>query len=71
VDSLNPYMHARGVAFMVDNCSYTARMGSRKWAPRFDYHLTQQAFTAIDSGEDLDQSAVQSFFSDPVHEVQS
>ena len=65
VDSLNPYMHARGVAFMVDNCSYTARMGSRKWAPRFDYHLTQQAFTAIDSGEDLDQSVVQSFFSDP------
>jgi hypothetical protein len=34
VDSLNPYMHARGVAFMVDNCSYTARLGSRKWAPR-------------------------------------
>lgn len=27
VDSLNPYMHARGVAFMVDNCSYTARLG--------------------------------------------
>merc|ERR1712118_77288 len=24
-----------GVAFMVDNCSYTARLGSRKWAPRF------------------------------------
>lgn len=22
VDSLNPYMHARGVAFMVDNCRY-------------------------------------------------
>lgn len=35
VDSLNPYMHARGVAFMVDNCSYTARLGSRKWAPRW------------------------------------
>ena len=42
VDSLNPYMHARGVAFMVDNCSYTARLGSRKWAPRFDYVLDQQ-----------------------------
>jgi len=25
VDSLNPYMHARGVAFMVDNC---------RWVPR-------------------------------------
>lgn len=42
VDSLNPYMHARGVAFMVDNCSYTARLGSRKWAPRFDYIFDQQ-----------------------------
>ena len=42
VDSLNPYMHARGVAFMVDNCSTTARLGSRKWAPRFDYNLEQQ-----------------------------
>ena len=31
-----------GVAFMVDNCSYTARLGSRKWAPRFDYILDQQ-----------------------------
>lgn len=42
VDSLNPFMHARGVSFMVDNCSTTARLGSRKWAPRFDYILTQQ-----------------------------
>ena len=31
VDSLNPYMHARGVAYMVDNCSTTARLGARKW----------------------------------------
>jgi ketol-acid reductoisomerase len=31
-DSLNPYMHARGVSFMVDNCSTTARLGARKWA---------------------------------------
>ena len=42
VDSLNPFMHARGVAFMVDNCSTTARLGSRKWAPRFDYIISQQ-----------------------------
>ncbi len=48
VDSLNPYMHARGVAYMVDNCSTTARLGSRKWAPRFDYVLTEQAFVALD-----------------------
>ena len=41
MDSLCPYMHAKGVAFMVDNCSRTARLGSRKWAPRFDYLLEQ------------------------------
>ena len=50
VDSLNPYMHARGVAFMVDNCSYTARLGSRKWAPRFDYILEQQVCVRCPEG---------------------
>lgn len=35
VDSLNPYMAARGVDYMVDNCSTTARLGGRKWGPRF------------------------------------
>lgn len=50
VDSLNPYMHARGVAYMVDNCSTTARLGARKWAPRYDYLLTEQAFVNYDNG---------------------
>ena len=68
-DSLNPYMHARGVAFMVDNCSYTARLGSRKWAPRFDYILEQQAYVAIDNHEKLDEDAVNQFLNDPVHKV--
>ena len=69
MDSLNPYMNARGVAFMVDNCSYTARLGSRKWAPRFDYILEQQAFTAIDTQQVLDAEAFQTFLTDPVHQV--
>jgi hypothetical protein len=68
VDSLNPYMHARGVAFMVDNCSYTARLGSRKWAPRFDWILEQQAYVAIDN-DSVDEEAFQTFLSDPVHKV--
>ena len=68
-DSLNPYMHARGVAFMVDNCSYTARLGSRKWAPRFDYILEQQAYVAIDNHEKLDEDCVNDFLNDPVHKV--
>jgi ketol-acid reductoisomerase len=69
VDSLNPYMHARGVAFMVDNCSYTARLGSRKWAPRFDYILDQQAYAAIDEGQPLDEEVFQQFLQDPVHQA--
>lgn len=67
VDSLNPFMHARGVAFMVDNCSTTARLGSRKWAPRFDYILTQQAFVDVDEQAPVNKDLIGNFLSDPVH----
>ncbi len=66
VDSLNPYMHARGVAYMVDNCSTTARLGSRKWAPRFDYLIEQEGFRAIALGK-LDDSLMTKFKSHPIH----
>lgn len=69
VDSLNPYMHFKGVAYMVDNCSTTARLGSRKWAPRFDYNITQQAFVAIDRGDDLSDGPFASFADHPVHDA--
>ncbi len=69
VDSLNPYMHARGVAYMVDNCSTTARLGSRKWAPRFDYVLTEQAYVAIDNNEKTDSGLVNAFKEHEIHDV--
>lgn len=69
IDSLNPYMHARGVAFMVDNCSYTARLGARKWAPRFDYILNQQAYVSVDNGVPANQEVFKSFLADPVHDA--
>jgi ketol-acid reductoisomerase len=69
VDSLNPYMHARGVSYMVDNCSTTARLGSRKWAPRFDYALTEQAYVAVDAKEATDASLVDSFKKHAIHQV--
>jgi ketol-acid reductoisomerase len=69
VDSLNPYMHARGVSYMVDNCSTTARLGSRKWAPRFDYILEQLAFTAIDEGKPGDAKLIEQFKKNPIHDV--
>jgi ketol-acid reductoisomerase len=69
VDSLNPYMHARGVSYMVDNCSTTARLGSRKWAPRFDYVLTEQSYVALDNGDPLDESPVAAFQDHEIHDM--
>ena len=69
VDSLNPYMHARGVDYMVDNCSTTARLGTRKWGPRFDHLIQQEAFTRFDSGEALDESPFAAFLDHPAHEA--
>ncbi|MGE0228424.1 MAG: ketol-acid reductoisomerase [Dehalococcoidia bacterium] len=69
VDSLNPYMHARGVAYMVDNCSTTARLGSRKWAPRFDYVLTEQSYVALDDQQPLEHDLVDAFKDHEIHQV--
>lgn len=69
VDSLCPYMHYKGVAFMVDNCSITARLGSRKWAPRFDYILEQLAYTAIDEAAPVDEGLMSKFLENPVHDA--
>ena len=57
VDSLCPYMHYKGVSFMIDNCSRTARLGARKWAPRFDYILEQQAYSMEERFNSLDNDA--------------
>jgi ketol-acid reductoisomerase len=69
VDSLNPYMHARGVSYMVDNCSTTARLGARKWAPRFDHLIQQEVFTAFDSQEEVNEGRLQAFVQHPVHQA--
>lgn len=69
VDSLNPYMHYKGISFMIDNCSTTARLGARKWASRFDYILKQQAFTALDGNVPMDWSLMEDFKSHPIHDV--
>ncbi|MDZ7728290.1 MAG: ketol-acid reductoisomerase [Dehalococcoidia bacterium] len=69
VDSLNPYMHFKGVAFMIDNCSTTARLGARKWAPRFDYILGQLAIPTLDEGASPDPAVVQAFRDNSIHEV--
>lgn len=69
VDSLCPYMHHKGVAFMVDNCSTTARLGSRKWAPRFDYLLEQIAYPALASNTPADKKLLDAFMANSVHDA--
>ena len=69
VDSLIPYMHARGVAYMVDNCSTTARLGARKWAPRFEAAITQQVFPLLDDHGAHDEMLVTRLHEHPIHKV--
>ncbi|WP_367325125.1 ketol-acid reductoisomerase [Streptomyces sp. HUAS ZL42] len=67
VDSLLPYMHARDVAYMVDNCSRTARLGARRWGPRFQAAYEQIAFPA--AGQPADTGLLAAFDAHPVHEA--
>jgi ketol-acid reductoisomerase len=60
---------SKGVAFMVDNCSTTARLGSRKWAPRFDYNIQQQAFVEYDGDRPADAALVAAFRSHKIHDA--
>lgn len=69
VDSLNPYMHYKGVSYMVDNCSITARLGARKWAPRYDYQLMQQAAPIWDSGKGEDPELWKKFEKHVAHQA--
>lgn len=68
VDSLNPYMNYKGIAYMVDNCSTTARLGARKWASRFDYILSQLAYTNFDENN-IDQELFKNFETHQVHDA--
>lgn len=65
VDSLLPYMHARDIAYMVDHCSVTARLGARKWGPRFHAALDQLVYPALGTAADQ----MESFTGHPVHDV--
>jgi ketol-acid reductoisomerase len=69
VDSLIPYMHARGVAYMIDNCSTTARLGARKWGPRFEAAITQQVFPALDDAGAYDDERIAALETHPIHDV--
>ena len=54
---------------MIDNCSTTARLGARRWAPRFDYTITQQAYVEIDEGKPADPKLFPAFKASVIHGV--
>lgn len=66
VDSLNPYMAARGVDYMVDNCSTTARLGTRKWGPRFAQMVVGDILPNVQRSS---ESSEKWFREHPVHEA--
>lgn len=80
VDSLNPYMAHKGIAYMVDNCSDTAQRGSRKWAPLFEAWLREAVLPVVDGGRIKDTQKpgmllqddtdyMLEFLNHPVHEA--
>ena len=71
VDSLNPFMYAKGLSSMIDNCSVTARLGARKWAPKFHYMLEEEVYPAMDGGAEADGALIARFVSHPAHEILS
>ena len=63
-------LHAlQGVAFMVDNCSTTARLGTRKWAPRFEYGFRQTTFPALQRATPPDDALFESFLGNDIHQA--
>ena len=67
ITNIQSHMHSRGVAYMVDNCSITARLGTRKWAPRFDYTLQTQAYLDVDNNAPVDAKLIDAFKQNPIH----
>jgi ketol-acid reductoisomerase len=60
-------MHARDVAYMVDNCSRTARLGARRWGPRFQAAYEQIAYPASELPRN--EALLTAFDTHPMHEA--
>ena len=46
-----------------------SRLGARKWAPRFDYNLSQQTFPALDAETAVDDGRFSAFLDSEIHGV--
>ncbi|NTW14791.1 MAG: ketol-acid reductoisomerase [Candidatus Moranbacteria bacterium] len=70
IKSLSPLMHAKGVGFMVDSCSPTARLGTRKRGPQFMTVIREEVLPGFDQSMGMPSSEThlfQEFLTHPVH----
>jgi len=54
---------------LIANCSTTARLGARKWAPRFEAAITQHVFPAPDGGGAHNDQLLAALDTHPIHDV--
>ena len=67
-DSLNPYMAARGIDYLIDNCSTTARLGGREWGPIFRQMIIGDVMPNVDT-TNLPEDFRGWFFDHPIHDA--
>ncbi len=67
-DSLNPYMHVRGIDYLIDNCSVTARLGGRKWGPVLRQMVIGDVMPKVDDAQ-MPHDFEQWFLNHPVHDA--
>ena len=53
--------------YIVDNCSRTARLGTRQWGPRFQAAYEQIVLPRL--GEPADPALVKDFLANPAHDA--
>lgn len=69
VDSLNPFMHFKGVAEMIDGCSTTARLGARRWAPIVQAIIGQVVLVKFMADGPVNTDIIGTFKNHPIHDA--
>ena len=52
-----------------DNCATTARLGARRWEPRFEVAINQHVFPILDGDGGYDAELLAALETHPIHEV--
>ena len=71
-DSLNPYMITKGIDYMIENCSMTARIGARQWYKDFKNIVDNNGLYSINNNNKFNEysntNIENHFINHPIHE---